>query len=138
MKVENIQQTLMAFVQRNYHHIMVKMVKVCDQTGLAKKDMLVELNFKANERGIVPAMQAKPEFNIAPIKDYIEGSRPAEPDWFYKNHDRRMYENNINGYLATIKENVNKARPSHLLCFMNYEGGFSCYKIQRYVFHSQK
>ncbi|CAJ1942148.1 unnamed protein product [Cylindrotheca closterium] len=131
VKSENIQQTFTAFCTNQYVHIMVKMVEACEKTGLTKDDMLVELNFKPNQNGIVPAMQDKPEFKIAPVKDYINGSRPAEPDWFFKNQDRTMYDHNIKGYLATIKDQYSKMRPNHLLCLTRYEGGFSCYKIGR-------
>mmetsp|Transcript_5066 Transcript_5066/g.12084 ORF Transcript_5066/g.12084 Transcript_5066/m.12084 type:complete len:485 (+) Transcript_5066:75-1529(+) len=131
IKSENINQTISNFCQRQYVHIMVKMVEACEQSGLTKDDMLVELNFKANQNGIVPAMQDKPEIKIAPVKDYIEGSRPAEPDWFYKNQDRTLYEHNVKGYLATIKDQYRRMLPTHFLFLMRYEGGFSCYKVQR-------
>ena len=41
---------------------MVEMVKACEQSGHHKSDMLVELDFSANEKGIVPAVKDEPEF----------------------------------------------------------------------------
>ena len=109
---------------------MVKMVEACEETGLFKKDMLVALNFRLNvnciEPRIVPAMQDKPEIKIAPVKDYIEGSRPAEPDWFGKNSQRNIYEGVMNWYLPTIEEGYSKMHPNQILCFVAFEGGYYC------------
>lgn len=120
-----MQQTLSTFLHRQYVHIMVKMVNTCEQTGHSKSDLLVDLDFKANENGIVPAMQANPEFKIVPTKDYIEGSRPAEPAWLREGYDRKTYEGNVKDFLSMLKESFVKLSPSQILCLMSYEGGYS-------------
>ena len=130
---ECIQQTFMQFCQREYVHIMAKMAQACEQTGLSKNEMLVELNFKPDENGVVPTMQEIPDFKIAPVKDYIEGSRPAEPDWFCKHTNREAYEYNIKHYLARIEEKHSKLLPNQFLFLMQYEGGMACSNVQGYV-----
>ena len=129
-KVEKIQNMLMTFSNQQYLHIMVKMVKACKQYGLDKKDMLVELNFTTDHRGKIPALQDPPEFNIAPVKDYIEGSRPAEPDWFFKSQDKAVYESNVKGYIHAIQSQFDRMLPSHFLCLVRHASGTSCYKVQ--------
>ena len=130
-RVEQIQNMLMTFSNQQYVHIMVKMVHACKQYKLDKQDMLVEVNFTTDQRGKIPALQDPPEFHIAPVKDYIEGSRPAEPDWFYKNQgDTAVYESNIQGYIQAIQSQLDRMLPSHFLCLVRHASGTSCYKVQ--------
>ena len=107
---------------------MVKMVQASEQTGLPKGELVVELDFTAGENGTVPAMQDVPEFKIAPAKDYFEGSRPAEPDWF-QDYDQELYEI----YLANMKEKYGKLQTDRLLCLVRYETGIHIYSVRRYV-----
>ena len=79
VKSENIQQTFTIFCANQYVHIMVKMAEACEQTGITKDDMLVELNFKPNQNGIVPAMQDKPEFKWSPRSVHSMCDRTSAP-----------------------------------------------------------
>lgn len=60
---------------------------VCE-SWLTKNDILVELDYGPDANVIVPAMRDETEFKIAPVKDYPEESRPAEPDWSARNTAR--------------------------------------------------
>ncbi|CAJ1967180.1 unnamed protein product [Cylindrotheca closterium] len=125
-----MEKTVMTFCQNQYVHIMFHMVEACAEYGVTKNEMLLALNFKANAEGIVPAMQDPPEMKIAPVKDYIEGTRPAEPDWFFKNEDNKSYEKNIKNCIKAIKDQQSRRLPKHVLCLVNYAGGTSCFKVQ--------
>ena len=124
------EQTVLNFAQKNYVDIMYKLVEACDETGLVKNDMLLMLDFTPNKFGKAPALQDPPEFTIAPVKGFTEGSRPYEPDWFYKHEDRQIYEHHIKGVLAAIKDQHSRMTSTHLLCLVRYSGGTSCYKMQ--------
>ena len=117
------QRVCNAFVQKQYPHIMAKMVEACDKTGLSKNDMLVELNFCVDhDTGIVPAMQEKPEFKVTPIEDYIEG--PAPPDW---NMEEKIADCEI------VKRTRCFVQPDQFYFLINYEGGTSHWPTGRYV-----
>jgi len=120
---------LSEFIAKQYAHVMVKMVKACKEYGLTKNDMLVELDLCINQNGIVPAMQDKPEFKIAPVKDYVEGSRPAEPDWFGKGCGE-IYEHSVAFYLRNVKDQHSKLLPIEFLFLIKYPAGCSTYKLK--------
>ncbi|CAJ1942146.1 unnamed protein product [Cylindrotheca closterium] len=126
---ENLEQMLHTFCAQHYFRIMVKMAKACEQTGQHKSDMLVELDYCCNENGIVPAMKDEPEFKIAPVKEYLEGSKPAEPDWFGKKGSQE-YNDNVKGYLHNLKDQYSKVLPSQFLFLVRYPEGTSTYKLQ--------
>jgi hypothetical protein len=109
---------------------MYKLVKACDEAGLTKNDMLVALDFMPGENGKAPALQDPPEFTIAPVKGFTEGSRPYEPNWFYKHQGSEIYEQNIKGVIAAIKDQHSRMTSSHLLCLVRHAGGTSCFKMQ--------
>jgi len=124
------QQSLLNFANKHYVDIMVKMVEACDETGVKKGDMLVALNFMPDANGVVPALESPPQFTIAPVRGFIEGSRPSEPDWFHKNTDKNVYEQNIGNVIGSIKDQHGRMTPSHVLCLVRNSGGISVYKIQ--------
>eukprot|EP00526_Cylindrotheca_closterium_P024182 CAMPEP_0113650712 /NCGR_PEP_ID=MMETSP0017_2-20120614/27003_1 /TAXON_ID=2856 /ORGANISM="Cylindrotheca closterium" /LENGTH=192 /DNA_ID=CAMNT_0000563279 /DNA_START=78 /DNA_END=653 /DNA_ORIENTATION=- /assembly_acc=CAM_ASM_000147 len=130
MSFGSVEKTVMTFCQQQYVHIMFQMLEACKEYGVTSGEMLLELNFKANEEGIVPAMQDPPELKIAPVKHYVEGSRPAEPDWFYKKENKKIYEKNVKGCIKGIKEQHSRRLPNQVLCLAGHSGGASCYKIQ--------
>eukprot|EP00978_Attheya_sp_CCMP212_P016325 scaffold42639_cov37-Attheya_sp.AAC.8 len=124
------QQSLLNFANKHYVDIMVKMAEACDETGVKKGDMLVALDFMPDANGVVPVLESPPEFSIAPVRGYIEGSRPSEPDWFHKNRDKKEYEQTIGSVIGGIKDHHARMTPSHVLCLVRYSGGTSVYKIQ--------
>mmetsp|Transcript_36021 Transcript_36021/g.87040 ORF Transcript_36021/g.87040 Transcript_36021/m.87040 type:complete len:130 (-) Transcript_36021:642-1031(-) len=72
----------------NFELVMVKLVQVCDKTGVGINHMVVELDFVKDHDGTVPAMRDPPSFKVAPIWGYVEGDRPDEPVWFAENRKR--------------------------------------------------
>ena len=83
---ENSQQALLNFAQKNYADIMERLVKFCEQSGLSKKETVLEIDFQSNDNGVVPA--AAGQFKVGNARLYFEGDRPEEPDWFYKREVR--------------------------------------------------
>lgn len=125
------EQAVLNFAQRNYVDIMYKLVKACDEAGLMKNDMLLAIDFVPDQNGKAPALQDPPEFTIAAVKGFTEGSRPYEPDWFYKHQDSQIYEHNIKGAIAAIKDQHRRLTSNRLLCLVhNSGGGTFCYTIQ--------
>lgn len=117
------------FARNNYVDIMVELVSVCDSTSLNKGELLLELDFVPSKNGKTPALQDPPVFKIAASRGYFEGSRPNEPNWFYKKEDPKIYQENVKGVAFAIKDQFSRLPPSHLLCLIRYPGGVSCYKI---------
>jgi len=123
-------QTVLNFAKRYYVDIMVELVDVCDENNLKKEDLLLELDFTPNKRGRAPALKDPPEFKIARSRGYFEGSRPNEPDWFYKKEDRNTYKKNIKKIILGLKDHFDRLTPSHFLCFVRNPTGAACYRLQ--------
>mmetsp|Transcript_42947 Transcript_42947/g.103934 ORF Transcript_42947/g.103934 Transcript_42947/m.103934 type:complete len:232 (+) Transcript_42947:1198-1893(+) len=118
------------FIKEHRVELMIKMVEVCDITGMGVGDMIVELDFTANGEGIIPTMQSPPIFKIAPIQHYIEGSPPQEkPDFL--NCD--ITHNPVNGHATTervldlmIKRRNSGNVSSDLMYLFNYANQIQC------------
>lgn len=123
----------MNFAQKHYIDIMEKVVEVCDETGLTKSDILLELDFVPDGSGSAPALRSPPVFTIKESRGYFEGTRPNEPDWFYKNEDDEVYNNNIKFMNAGLKDHYGRMTENHLLCFVRHPGFTSCYRLQLMV-----
>jgi len=122
------------FVENNYITILKEIVKVSSETGKGKGDLLLELDFfDSCENGrAAPALQTPPQFKIAESKGYFEGSRPNEPDWFYKSIDRKCYEHNIPMYVKSLADTYNRLTDVHLLVLVRPPGneGVGVYRMQ--------
>ena len=128
---KNFQNTIMNFAKMNYMDIMMELIKVCDTNNLSLSDVLLEVDFKFDlSKGTSPALANPPEFAINEAKDYYEDSRPNEPDWFYKNNDAKIYEENIKNLICRLKDQHERSNPGDLLCFVRFEGNTSVYRIQ--------
>ena len=128
------EQTIYGFVENNYFSILKEIVKVSIETGKSKGDLLLELDFydsSENGRG-APALQTPPQFKVAVSKGYFEGSRPNEPDWFYKNVDRTCYNANIPMFVKSMKDLYNRLTDVHLFVLARPPDnqGFGVYRIQ--------
>ena len=127
------ENTLMHFAQLNYEEIMTELVKVCDANDWDKSHVLLELDFKAEiASGTSPALRDPPEFAIKDAKGYFEGSRPNEPDWFYKNEDHLVYQRNTKSLFAFLKDQYERLTADDLLCFVRFESGSSCFRLKLY------
>jgi hypothetical protein len=132
---ESNQQTFRNFSQRNYVEIMERFVSVCDDTGLDKSELLLELDFKPNENGIAPALQEQPEFKVAKTREYFEGSRPNEPDWFFKTEteDQEIfppYEDCVGPVVANVKDIYTRLTKNHILCLVRFPSTVSVMRLQ--------
>jgi len=124
---EASQHAVLNFCQKNYAAVMKRIVKVCDETGLKKGELLLELEIKPNDKsGITLAFLDPPEFKIAEARGYFEGSRPNEPDWFYEKADYDFYHKNISSVVANVKDQFSRMRKSHVLCLVRHPGSVSC------------
>jgi len=123
--------TVLNFCKANYCAIMKEIVKVSDETGNSKSDLLLELDFATPASGLAPpSLKSPPEFKIADSKGYFEGSRPNEPDWFYKNEDRSCYEANISNLMSSLKDTYERLADYHLLGFIRSPSGdMGCYRL---------
>lgn len=115
--VENMKNIVNTFCMDHYIHIMVKMAKACEDSGLSTKDVLVQLDYIPDRNGIVPAMQEKPDFKISPLKDFVEGP----PTWL------------SNDDLDGIKAQHQSLKQDRFLFFIRFDGGITCSQLARYV-----
>ena len=137
MKVRDHDATdsmLQNFAEKYYTEIMERLVEVCDETGLEKTELLLELDFKPNKHtGVAPALQDPPnlpEFKISEARKYFEGSRENEPDWFSKSQDEDTYQQNILPIVSGLKDQYANLSEKQLLCLIRYPVGASCTNLQ--------
>lgn len=130
------EQTVHNFVLTNYVEILRKIVDFTSEKGVSKADMLLELDFVGTGPdgmggGVAPAFKTPPEFKIADTKGYYEGSRPNEPDWFYKNEDKACYEGNIPSFIRALKDTYKRMTDHHLLVLVRSPAReFGVYRVQ--------
>ena len=127
-----IRDAFQTFVRDQYIDIMVKMVQVGNETNTTKRDMIVYLDFRVNKDGIVPAMQDPPIFEVAPTKQYLDRSFPAEtPDWVKTAQDQMQHQANIENRIGVIKDHYSRMTPNHALFFITSKEGQIAYKIEK-------
>jgi hypothetical protein len=129
-RTEASQHSLLNFARNNYIEIMEGLLECCDETGLKKKELLVEVDFTPGEDGTIPALSDPPKIIVNDARGYFEGSRPNEPDWFYMSQDDAMYKLNVDGFLGAIKDNFERMTSNHVLCAVRYPGGVSVNRLQ--------
>ena len=114
------EQTVNGFVNRYYYEIVCAMIRKMRMDNMDKKELILELDFYGAS---APALKERPEFKVGMARRYFEGSRPDEPDWFGKGTD--FYEENIEGWLAALRDQYNDTTPNHLLVLAREPGGNS-------------
>eukprot|EP00579_Thalassiosira_antarctica_P012493 CAMPEP_0201922726 /NCGR_PEP_ID=MMETSP0903-20130614/10681_1 /ASSEMBLY_ACC=CAM_ASM_000552 /TAXON_ID=420261 /ORGANISM="Thalassiosira antarctica, Strain CCMP982" /LENGTH=554 /DNA_ID=CAMNT_0048459913 /DNA_START=59 /DNA_END=1719 /DNA_ORIENTATION=- len=127
------ENTVLNFVRANYVGIMKEIVKVSSETGKSKSDLLIELDFATptGTGGLAPALKTPPEYKIAESKGYFEDERPNQPDWFYKNEDIRVYQNDITAVTAALKDTYERSTDDHVLGLVRSPtGDTGCYRLQ--------
>ena len=117
------------WVQRNYFLIMQELDRATDLYSVPKRELVLELDFYA-KHGIAPALcTPNPIFKVGVTKDYLEGDRPEEPDWFYKGTD--VYDSNIKTFLTGLRDHYQRMTSNHVLTILRYPTGSSgIYRIQ--------
>ena len=116
----------MNFSQRNYAKIMKQFVKISNETGFNKSELFLEVDFMPNKfgNGIVPALQNPPEFKVASTRDYLEGSRPNEPDWFFKTsknkQERDLYQKGVHQIIKILQDMYGRMTKNHILCLVRF------------------
>lgn len=125
----SIQLALNDVLQKNYFDVMTKIVEVCEETGVSKKNLVVELDFFPNsETGSAPILSTPPSFKVAPAARYYQGSRPDEPDWFHKGTD--VYEGNVAAVRLGLKDQHSRMTADHVLVLLRWaDGQPSVYRV---------
>lgn len=124
-----MQNCILAFAQKNYIKIVDKILDVMEATGLSKEELLLEVDFKPDSDGYVPALDTPARFQLRDTRGYFEGSRPNEPDWYYKGTD--IYENNISKSVTALKDQFRRITTNDLLCISrSADGGVGTYRIK--------
>lgn len=113
---------MMSFVESNYYDIMRDIVRITQEHNLDKQEVVLELSFFADE-GSAPALREPPEFKVGITKDYLEGDRPNEPDWFCKG--THVYEKNVSAFLQAAADQYHRMTSDHLLTIVRYASGSS-------------
>ena len=116
---------------QHYASIMAKVIEFCDSSGLTKSEVLLELDFVPDDRGIAPALRDPPAFIIKESRGYFEGSRPNEPDWFYKKEWGEACK--IPPATVALKDQYGRMTGNHLLCFVRHPGSVHSYRMQGVV-----
>mmetsp|Transcript_2555 Transcript_2555/g.6126 ORF Transcript_2555/g.6126 Transcript_2555/m.6126 type:complete len:247 (+) Transcript_2555:284-1024(+) len=75
-----------------YFYLMTRMVLAIDETGMKLRDMVMELDFRADKDGIVPALQDPPCYTIVPKQAYFEAPGRSDIDIFDTTHGQGGYE----------------------------------------------
>ena len=123
-------QSVQNFALTNYADIVEKILECCDEMGVKKEELLVEVDFSPGKDGTIPALNDPPEFIVKDARGYFEGSRPNEPDWFHKNDDDVVYKKNIDNFLGAFKDSFERMTSNHVLCTVRYPAGVSVYRLQ--------
>jgi len=76
--------------QDHFEDIMFTLMQVAGKEGLKATDMIIELDLVPGANGIIPALQDRIDFKIAPIRDYLDGSE--KPSWLSRGENIEMAE----------------------------------------------
>jgi hypothetical protein len=87
-----------------------------------KKELVIVLNFYED----APAL--RDEFKVGLTSRYLKGSRPDEPDCFFKGTS--VYEGNVGRWLLGANEHYGRMTSDRLLAFCRYgDGSSGVYKL---------
>ena len=114
------------FTKKHHHAIVDKVTEACKKHKVVMKDLVMELDFVANKKGMVPAWQTPPLFQIVPAKRYTDKSsksRTKDKDWFF-NHQHPEIQNSMKkGAVQVVKDTPRE--PGDLLCLLHFYGGLA-------------
>eukprot|EP00526_Cylindrotheca_closterium_P011848 CAMPEP_0113647236 /NCGR_PEP_ID=MMETSP0017_2-20120614/24995_1 /TAXON_ID=2856 /ORGANISM="Cylindrotheca closterium" /LENGTH=487 /DNA_ID=CAMNT_0000559263 /DNA_START=77 /DNA_END=1540 /DNA_ORIENTATION=+ /assembly_acc=CAM_ASM_000147 len=119
------EDTLVNFFTEHGVRLVSEMSLACQMAGgLDFNEMVIELDFKLDKDGIVPAMKQSPIIKIEPIQNYTEGSRQARPQWFSTIEDSKPET-----YDALVKILADESAPRNSLKFLFRSGEQNVYCI---------
>lgn len=120
-----------SFLRKHARDVVRALSAKMEETGLERKDLVLELNFKVEDgnTGLPPSLQDPPFFKIGFTKRYYEGDRPEEPSFLACDKGTAHYEENIDGFLASIRGMHDKTTNEHLLICVMYPTNPSVLKM---------
>ena len=119
----NTNNVILNFIKEHYVAIMLGFIKAYEETGLNKKELLLEADFKPGPKGeMAPALNGK--FKIGVTRHYLEGDRPEELDWFYKYEDKRYYKTNIDSILPGLRNQYEIMTDKTMLLYCRFNLGY--------------
>jgi hypothetical protein len=125
------QTSIVNFAQANYMDIVEDILECCLETGLKKEELVLQVDFLPGKDGTIPALRDPPDYLVKDARGYFEGSRPNEPDWFYKSTgDVALYKNHLDPLLAALKDHFERMTTNHVLCMCRCPDGNSVYRLQ--------
>jgi hypothetical protein len=122
------QNIIMFFIREHYIEIMTKIKQTCDNHGIDKKDVFLQIDFykESDAQGQSPAMEG--QFLVASVSKCLEGGRSAEPNWFYKGSD--VYESNVAMFRAGLQDHHKRVTANHVLVvFRSSDGDAGVYRV---------
>lgn len=107
------------FLKKNSMDVMMAFNDAMEETGLPRKDLLLELNFRSDGDGeLAPALRNI--FNVGVTRRYYEGDRPDEPYWLRRERGMEHYEDQTDHLVATLRGMHSKMTEDHILIFAMY------------------
>mmetsp|Transcript_2554 Transcript_2554/g.6122 ORF Transcript_2554/g.6122 Transcript_2554/m.6122 type:complete len:261 (+) Transcript_2554:284-1066(+) len=103
-----------------YFYLINRMVLALDETGMKLRDMVMELDFMADENGIVPALQNPPCYTIVPKQAYFEAPGRSDSDIFNK-HGQEDYER-----IVTCMKEQHQTKTESCAFIIRYNYGVFC------------
>jgi len=132
-------QTLTNFSESNYFAIMKRYIEVCDDKKVDKSELLLEVDFipNADYNGMAPALSTPPHFTVAKSRDYFEGSRPNQPNWWGKKTytddqiiQYRYDEENMHHVMHHVKDQYDRMTSNHILCLCRFPSNIFSARLQ--------
>lgn len=117
--VEGSQNTIMAWMKKNYYEVMVGIERCVRVDKVAKKDLMMEVDFCVDTKtGEAPALKCPPEFRVGRASDGLEGSRPKEANWFLKGTD--VYDKNVGQFLQSARDQFSRTTDDHVFVIVRH------------------
>ena len=124
-----MQNIVFNWVELHYFLIMHELDRLTHLYGVPKRELVLELDFYA-KHGTVPALcTPDPFFKVGVSKDYFEGDRPEEPDWFFKGTSE--YQSHIRIFVTGMLDQYERTTPNQILVILRDPmGNAGIYRVQ--------
>ncbi len=120
---------VLSFVKSHYMLVVEEILKVMEEHQLSKNEVLLELDFKPDAEGNIPAYKTPPQFAVKNVLDIINGKRitssSKEPLSIFGSTDPDILSQTATG----VKAIHQKMTKNHLLCICRDSNGCSCYRM---------
>jgi hypothetical protein len=104
-----VEPAVLNFGKTNYYAIVDGCYKKKQEYNVPKKELVIIPNFYA------VATALRDEFTVGLTSRFLKGSRPDEPDWFFKGTS--VYESNVGRWLMGANEHYGRMTSDRLLAF---------------------